>query len=190
MKASQKSIIVEGSLPQRTVWDTAAATLQPRPLPPKHCHTMLWHSTDPDYGQHTALPTLPRNPHDNLCQTESKSNMACGGVWSHTSPISMWPTWSRACCAPHGLYPIKSRHVTMKHQYALPPYGTTNGKKKDLCQMKSLKLQQCKFQTRAKEISVKEIHWLVCQWDTCLNNNEDSFIWTTPNHWTTQMCLM
>jgi len=32
------------------------------------------------------------------------------------------------------------------------------------------------FQTRAREISVKGIHWLVCQWDTCLNNNDDSFI--------------
>jgi hypothetical protein len=45
------------------------------------------------------------------------------------------------------------------------------------------------FQTRATKISVQGIHGLVCEWDTCLNNNEDSLIWTL-NHWTTQMCLI
>jgi hypothetical protein len=54
--------------------------------------------------------------------------------------------------------------------------------KKDLGEMKPPKPQQGKFQTMAREISVKGFHWLLCQWNTCLNNNEDSFIWTTLNH--------
>ena len=178
MKAWQKSIFVEGSLPHRIVRD-AAATLQPRPLPRKPSHTVLWHSMDPDHEQHTALPTLPRNPLDNHRKTWSKTNIACGGVWSHTSLISMWPTRSKACCAPGGLYPIKHRHVTMKHQCASHPYGSTDGKKRFGSDEATKTTALKQFQTRPREISVKGIHWLVCQWDTCLNKNEDSFIWTT-----------
>jgi hypothetical protein len=175
MKAWQKIIPVEGSLPQRTVQDAAAAaaTLQPRPLPPKPSHTLLWHSTDPDHNQQAALLALPWNPLDTLCKTWSKSNMASTGVSGHTSLISMWPTWSRASCAPVGLYiPLSpglspwNNYVPRTHTEAqtVKRFGSDEATKTTAVQM---------FQTRVTEISVQGIHWLVCQWDTCLNNNED-----------------
>jgi hypothetical protein len=71
------------------------------------------------------------------------------------------------------------------------PHMAAEMVKKDLGQMKPPKPQQCNSfrQEPGKSLQRGSIGWCV-KWDTCLNNNEDSFIWTTLNHWTTQMCLM
>jgi hypothetical protein len=183
MKAWQKTIPTEGSLPQITVQD-AAATLQPRPLPPKPSHTVLWHSTDPDHYQHAALPALPWKPLDTLYNTWLKSNMASRGASGHTSIISMWPTWSSwttympltQVCHHENIY-VSRTHMD---EETVTRFGSDEATKTTVVQI---------FQTRAMKISVQGIHGLVCEWDTCLNNNEDSLIWTLI-HWTNQMCLI